>query len=349
MSALVKPLIVLALIATAVGWYVFGPGARRVDPRAEAEAAAARRDFPAARAHLDHYLATAPTDRDTHLLAARVARRTGDAPASEAHLRRFADLGGDRELVALERALTRIEGGDPTGSGAVFEFCKARPDHPAVPFALESLTIGMRKIGQADQAENCANEWLRRVVTPAEKAAAHVGRGLALEMKGLTPEAAVEYRRAIALVPGHVEGRYKLAEFLTRDEPTEALGLFRGLVAEQPDRPEVRLGMARCHRQLGDHAAAAGVLGPLLRSRPDDPDVLAEAGVLALDRGRPDEAQELLRRAVEKAPTQRWSNVQLLRCYQERGMAAEAETQKARVKQIDDELEKRIAAMTRKP
>ncbi len=348
MSALVKLLIVLLLTAAAVGWYVFGPGGRRFNPRAEAEAAVARRDFPAARAHLDQYLAGAPADRDAHLLAARVARRAGDVPACETHLRRFAELGGDRELAELERALTRIEGGNPAGAGAVFEFCQARPDHPAVPFALESLTIGMRKIGEGDRAENCANEWLRRAVTPADKAEAHVGRGLALEMKGLTPEAAVEYRRAIALAPGHVEGRYKLAEFLTRDEPTEALRLFRALAAEQPDRLEVCLGMARCHRQLGDHAAAVDVLGPLLRSRPDDPDVLAEAGVLALDRGRSDEAQDLLRRAVEKAPDRRWPNVQLLRCYQERGMTAETETQKLRVKQIDDELEKRIAAMTRK-
>lgn len=349
MHGLLKLLVVLGLLAAAVGWFVFGPGSRRTDHRAEAEAAAGRRDFAAARDHLDRYLATGPSDRDAYLLAARVARRLGDGAATADHLRRFGELGGDRDVVELERALTRIEAGDPAGSGRVFEFCAKNPDHPAAPFAFESLTIGMRKIGQPDRALTCAKQWLRVASTPADRAEAHVGRGLALAMKGLGAEAGQEYRLALAEFPTHADARFHLAEFLTRDDPTEALALYWGLDADRPDRPEVRLGMVRANRQLGDHESAAKVLAPLLAARPDDPDVMTEAGALALDRGRADEAEDLLRRAVAKAPDRRTPNVQLLRCLQERGKTAEADAQRARVKKIDDELEKRIANMSGKP
>jgi len=342
------PLTVLALLAAAGGWFAFGPGARRTDHRAEAEAAAGRRDFVAARDHLARYLASDSADRDAHLLAARISRRL-DGAATEEHLGRYGELGGDREVLELERALSRIEAGDPAGSGRVFDFCMKHPDHPAAPFALESLTIGMRKIGQPDRALRCAKEWLRVAATPADRAAAHVGRGQALAMKGLGAEAAEEYRLALAESPTDVEARFHLAEFLSRDELVEALKLFRGLDAERPERPEVRLGMARCQRQLGDHTAATAIMTPLLAARPDDPDVMTEAGTLALDRGRADEAEDLLRRAVSKAPDRRTPNVQLLRCLQERGKTTEADAQRARVKQIDDELERRIAAMSVKP
>jgi tetratricopeptide (TPR) repeat protein len=347
MGKLLKPLLGLLLLAASVGWVAFG--SRRVDHRAEAEAAVARRDFPAARDHLALYLDSGAADRDAHLLAAGVARRLGDGPAAADHLRRYTELGGDRAAAEVERVLPRIEAGDPSGSGAVYQFCKDHPDHPLVPSALEGLATGMRKIGQPDRAMTCANEWLLRATSPADKAEAHLGRGLALAMKGQAPEAALDYRAALVLVPGHPEARLRLAEFLTRDDPMEALALFRALDAERPDRPEVRLGIARCLRQLGDLAAAGVVIEPLVGTRPDDPDVLTEAGALALDRGRPADAEGLLGRAVEKAPDRRMPNVQLLRCYQEQGKQAEAETIRERLVRIDAELEKKIAAMSGKP
>jgi tetratricopeptide (TPR) repeat protein len=346
MSRLIKPLVVLTLLAAGVGWFVFGPGTRRTDHRAAAESAAGRRLFTVAMDYLNDYFVSDPADRDAHLLAARVSRRLGDGTATAEHLRRYDELGGDREVLEIERALSRIEAGEPAGSGRVFDFCMKHPDHPAAPFALESLTIGMRKIGQPDRALRCAKEWLRVAATPADRAAAHVGRGQALAMKGLGAEAAQEYRLALAENPTDPEAQFHLAEFLSRDEPAEALALYRGLDAE---RLEVKLGLSRAHRQLGNHGAAVAIITPLLAARPDDADVMTEAGTLALDRGRADEAEYLLRRAVAKAPDRRTPNVQLLRCLQERGKTTEADAQRAKVKQIDDELEKRIVAMSVKP
>ena len=102
--------------------------------------------------------------------------------------------------------------------------------------------------------------------------------------------------------------------------------------------------MAQCHHQLGELEAAAGILQRVQDDRPDDLEVLIEAGTLTLDRGQPRAAEPLLRRAVALAPSRRDPNVQLLRCLQDLGDDAAIRKQQAVLKSIDDEIQRKLDA-----
>jgi len=214
---------------------------------------------------------------------------------------------------------------------------------------LEALARGILLAGSPNQAITCLDLWLSHSLSPADRVQGLVWRGLALEKMGLAPEAAADYRTLLAIDPNHAEARFRLAEYQTRDEPREAFVQFQRLDRETPGRPEVQLGLARCHRQLGEHATALSIITQLLAARPNDLDVLTEAGTLALDRGKPAEAEPLLRKAITLSPYRLIANVQLLQCLQELGKADDAEVQRSKVKKIDEEIQKRIDAMTRKP
>lgn len=350
MRAFVKPLLVLAvLVGGPVAAYFLLPRSNKSNHLDAAKAAIGRRDFAAARKELDVYLAARPKDRQALLLAARTARRAGDGPATEPFLSRYLDAGGDAEEADLERVLRRTQDGDPGGAAALMRFCADHPDNPATGFVLEALGRGFLKARVPVQAVTCFDQWLKRDLSPADRAQGLVWRGQALEMLGRNPEAAGGYRAALALDPAHPEARLRLAEFLTRDDPAKALPLFESLDQEAPGRFEVRLGVARCRRQLGDLPAAAALLDQLRAERPGDAAVLTEAGAVALDRGRPAEAEPLLREAVRLAPDRRDPTLQLVRCLHDQGKTAEEREQLARLKTIDDDIERKLNALAGKP
>jgi tetratricopeptide (TPR) repeat protein len=350
MRSLVKPVLFLAvLVGVPLGLYLLVPKSGRADHLAGARAAIDRRDFATARRELDEHLARNPRDADAEFLAARTARRAGDGPAAEPHLKRYLELGGDPETAELEREMQRSQDGNVSGAAGVLKFCADHPDHPAAPFMLEAMAQGLLKAGDLVRAVACLDLWLARDLTPADRVQGLVWRGQALERQGRAPEAAADYGYALAIDEGHVEARLHLAEFLIRDEPRKALALFERLEREAPGRPEVLFGLARCRRQLGDLDAAAQLLARLLANHPDDVAMLTEAGIVALDRGRPAEAEPLLRKAVKLAPDRREPNLQLARCLHDLGKADEEREQQARLKQIDDELKRRLDAATRKP
>jgi tetratricopeptide (TPR) repeat protein len=348
MGRLLKPvLLVAAVVGAGVAVYWLSPAP--ADSLAAARTALERRDFGAAVRELDTHLAHSPNDTAALLMAAQAARRGGDGPAAEAYLARFQAAGGSPAQADRERELRAWQDGRVGDAGRVLAYCRANPDDPAAPLMLEALARGLLAAGPPPLAVACLDEWLARSLSSADRVQALVWHGEALERLGLAPEAAADYRAALAADPNQSEARLRLARFLTRDQPAEALDHFQHLDRETPDRPEVLLGLARCRRQLGDLEAAADVLTRVRAARPDDPEVLIEAGVLAMDRGRPAEAEPLLRRAVALAPGRRDPNVQLLRCLRELGNAAAVRDQEAVVRAIEDDLQRRIDAIQRKP
>jgi tetratricopeptide (TPR) repeat protein len=339
-------LFLLALFAgLPLAVYLLGPRTDRADHLAAARDAIERRDFTTARRELDACLADNPRDPEVRFLAARTARRDGDGTAAESHLKLYSEMGGDRELAELERAMRRSQEGDVSSADAVLRFCAEYPDNPAVPFMLEALARGLLAAGRPDRAVLCLDRWLARTPLAADQAQALAWRGEALEQLGRGPEAIADYRRALEIDPNHATTRFRLAGLLVRDEPLEALGHFERLERAEPGRPEFLLGLARSHRQLGHHALAGQFLARLHPDSTDDVLVLTELGALALDRGEPAAAAAPLRKAVSLAATRREPNVQLLRCLQDLGKESEAAEQREKLKRIDAELMRKIEAI----
>jgi tetratricopeptide (TPR) repeat protein len=347
MARLIKPLILVAVLAgIALGLYLLSP--RHAVSMTEARAAIARRDFADARRILDEHLARNPADNDARFLAARTARRSGDPAAGERHIDMYLKAGGDSEQGGLERGLQLVQAGDVSIAGGLYAFCTKHPEKPEVPFILEALAQGFLASSRPAEAVLCLDKWLESPLSPADRAQGLVWRGQALDRLDQTREAIEDYRQAIELAPGNRDARLQLATILSDSEPLPALEMFAQLDRETPGLPEVRLGMARCRRQLGEMDEAAALLSPLLVERRDNVAVVIEAAKLALDRGRPAEAEPLLRHAIELAATNRVAVAQLARCLKDLGKDAEADHMQAKLKQMNEDHERWLAEVKKK-
>jgi tetratricopeptide (TPR) repeat protein len=269
--------------------------------------------------------------------------------AAEAFLKRFVDAGGTQEEAELERALRESQEGNVRNADRVIRHCSDYPDDPNGPFMLEALAIGLLKAGPPPKTIECLDLWLSRSISPADCVQALVWRGRALQQQGLAPDAADEFRKALAIDDSKTEARLLLAQFLTRHEPEIAMVHFVRLDADLPGNKDVRFGLARCHRQLGNLKEAEKLLNGLLTEYPDDVPMLIEAGALALDGGRADQAEKHLRKALTLRPKSRDANVQLARCLQDLGREAEANEQRERIKKLDEELFGKYDDPARKP
>lgn len=314
-----------------------------------AKDAVQQRDFATALREFDLYLNQMPKHTEARLLAAQTARRAGQFEVADRHLRLFREEGGSREEAELELELRASQTGAKVDNALqVLAFCRAHPENTATNAMLEALAQGLLAKPNPPLAIQCLDLWLGRSLSRADQAQGYFWRGQALDMQGLAPEAAADYRQALTLVPNHFEARLRLAQFLTRDNPNEARTLLEQLYTETPLRADVRLQLARCERLLGELTKAAQRLALLREELPNDLGVLVEAGALAIDQGNPAAAEPLLRQAVQLAPQRRDPNMELLRCLRALRKDDEAKKQQAKVQEIDDEIQRKIDLFNKK-
>ena len=120
--------------------------------------------------------------------------------------------------------------------------------------------------------------------------------------------------------------------------PDEALTHFRWLAERWPERPPVRLGLARCHRRMARPEEAAKLLDSLLIEFPVHGETLWERGELELEQGRPAAAEPLLRKAAAHRPFDRRVHYAVYRCLLRLDRPEEAEPFNARATQLDADL-----------
>jgi predicted Zn-dependent protease len=108
-----------------------------------------------------------------------------------------------------------------------------------------------------------------------------------------------DYKQILEINPNHAEARLHLAALLVeRALPNEALRHFQRLQQRLGHSPEVQLGVAQCRLQLGELAEARKLLDALLAEQPRYVGALSQRGRLALQEGKPAEAEALLRKAA---------------------------------------------------
>ncbi len=297
---------------------------------------------------LERHLEYASDDLDARLAAAQTARRLDDFATADRHLKRFEADGGPRDVVILEKTLRQSQIGAIDGRAAL-RFCKEYPENPIVPFMLEAVTRGFLATVQPSRAEEAVSLWLDRKPTGAERSYALFLKGLACERQGKVPAAIESYRESISLKSDAHESWFALGQILTRESPGEAKTLFEKL--QQTDyRPfEVKLGLARSLRQLGELDRAVELLEELNRLQPDSVAVMVELARVELDRGRLEYAESMLKNILGRVPNDRDALVQWSRCLRSLGRDAESQAVLEQLRKLDEELFRQQPTGSEKP
>jgi predicted Zn-dependent protease len=340
----------LALLAL-VGLAVYSGGRRlwRDYQRRTVQKALDRRDFAEARGRLARCLQSWPEDAELRLLAARAARRDGDYEEADKQLGRCAQLGGDRETIALERAMLTAQSGDPARVES-YLLSRLRGEPPEADLICEALAQGYLKTHRLPEALHCLDRWLEHQPDDVQ---ALLWRGQVMERWNDLEEAVASYRRAVAVDPGHEKARRLLALALVRsDRADEAVERLESLRRQGAD-PEVLLGLARGRRSLGEVDEARRLLDEVLAAQPRNAEALSERGKLALQTGRAAEAQDWVEKALALAPYDREANYTYYLCLRQQGREQDAARVLETVERIRadlqrvSELRQRIAAAPR--
>jgi tetratricopeptide (TPR) repeat protein len=309
------------------GWYHFQ----------EAERALVRRDFEQAQAHLERCLLVRSSSPETHFLAARAARCAGHCDDAERHLNESQRLGELPERVRLERALLAVGRGHRSPRIERELQYLVEQDHPDSVLILEVLAKFYMKSYQMRLALACLNRWLER---EPENTQALMWRADTHERLLMYQDALKDWDQVVAIDPQHDEARQRLAEGLVEaNQPAAALAHFEYLARRQPEDTKVMLGLARCRHLLDQLEEAQKLLDALLLASPNDAAALRERGRLALETGRPGEAEQWLRKAWDLAPYERATTYVLFVSLTQLGRFEEAKEFLDKLEVIDKKLD----------
>ncbi len=341
-------------VAVAAGYLLTG---RKSPEVIAAEQALDRRDFTAAVEALERYLRANPDDAEARFLAARTTRRMGDFDAAVAHLKNLSREPGQEPRVALETELGRAQRGDLRAANALAASHLDGGNTAETAFVAEAVAVGILfhfspipgtgEILPPEQApvlamgHRAAERWRELRGGVEDQAAGLVWRGRLRQLGGDHPAAVEDFRSALRLHPDSFDARFHLAVAITQSAPAEAATHMAALLERAPGSIEVRYGLVNLYRSLGRLDEAGRVLDYLITANPKDAMALVERGVLAVDAGRPAEAEPLLRRALELRPDYPQVHLALSRCLQLTGQTDQAKMHFERFHRLESEQSSR--------
>lgn len=329
-SRLLLASLLLAALLVPAGWW----GGRQLwawHHLSAARDALARREFEQARQHLIRCRQVWPERGTVRLLSARAARRAAAFDEAEEHLK--ACPPGEDTI--LEWALLQAQRGEMDIDHEAYFKSNVRRGHPETVAILEVLTWHLMQWYRLGEASQFLDFWLE--VRPDDHEA-HVRRGWVAERLFALHDAVAAYHEALALAPERDSVRLRRAEVLMQImRPAEARAELEILRQRRPDAPADALALARCCRLEGRTDEAQELLDALFAVVPHDPAALSERGQLALELGRPAEAEVWLRRALDRKPYERDIVHNLLLCLRQQGKADEARNMHERLRRIEDD------------
>jgi predicted Zn-dependent protease len=328
----------LVLVVGLIGWggYSATKLVRLHHHLVASEQAAACYDFDEAVRHLTICLQIQPQNASLHFQMARMARRGNHLKLAEEHLKMCQQLEGRNPENALEMLLLRAQGGDIVEMEKLL-LQQVNLSSPDTNLILEALAQGYNLIYHLDGAMGCLNRLLER---QPDNLIALLLRASLWTTAGNYTGALEDCRRAVEVQPNHCLARFRYADALLRTErPDEALRQFEYL-HRQPggEDPDVLLGLARSHRQLGNTETARRLLDELLAGNPHHSAALVERGKIALVVETPAAAEKWFRRAVADYPYDPQSNYLLAQALRKQGREAEARDYEVTCKRLESDL-----------
>jgi tetratricopeptide (TPR) repeat protein len=310
-----------------------------------ARSALQRRDYVAAEVHLARHLELRPASTEGHFRLARLLRRLGRVREAADHLHSCRVLGNEPDALNLETALLQVQEGYFTSSTELF--LRGRLDnHPDSFLMLEALSQGYTKTYRLRDALACLNRMLEQ---QPDNVYALLRRGWIVERQGRLDQALEDYRRAVAVDPGHVLARQRLGEHLLvrRKKAAEAGEHFEALRQLAPGDVTAGVYLTQCWLEQGRVEEARRLLDELLSTHPQDAVVLTERAKLALSDRQWGRAEGWLRAAVALQPHGPSAYYQLYLCLMGQGKTAEAEPFRVRFQSLQENLTRLEALLQR--
>jgi len=244
-----------------------------------------------------------PANGDTHLLAARIARRNRNYEEAEDHLKECLRRQGTTEAVQLEWVLLRAEQEEIDEVAPGLWLCVERGD-PETRQILETLALIYLRQQRFHLARTALERWLQQEPDCVQ---ALDWRGWVRERTDNRDGAIQDYEHALRLEGDNDELRLRLVSVLLDGEQLpRAWAHLQRLCKTCPDRAEVRTGLARCELLRGETAKAQELLEGVLAEDPRNIEALFSRGQLELELGKLKVAEGYFRRLLRLDP----SNVQ---------------------------------------
>ena len=213
---------------------------------------------------------------------------------------------------------------------------------PGQPQYLARLAEATRRLGQPQRAVDMARQALATDPS-AREARRHLA--LALLDLGRREESVSEFERLISL--GNTDPEVYLtlgATYLDVGQIDAGLKTLVQAALALPDRPDVRVQLARAYRLRGSLAdaeaqlsipvpASTAIQAPLFYQRVLA-DLSVERGLIRLAQGRPNDAIVSWRQAIEADPNHEAAHRHLAETYRQQGQAATARDHEARADAI---------------
>jgi tetratricopeptide (TPR) repeat protein len=290
-----KSAIVVALLLVAVGLLIFDQYARLQWRRAVAAVADER--ATEAQPLLAFCLRVWPSSQDVHRQIARNARRMGDLKLAEAHLNRCLELqGGATDDVQREFLLLRVQTGEVDELAPIL-FELVEQNHPDFREILNTIARTYILRLRYKPAYACLSKWIE---IEQDNAKPYYWRGWVLERLNNQKGATADYHQALAIDPGMVPARLRIAEMLLEDKQApDALPHLEYLTRQVPHDPQVQARMGICLFLQGRSEEARRLMESAVQYLPNDPALLVTLANLELQDGRPAEAEKHLQTVLK--------------------------------------------------
>jgi tetratricopeptide (TPR) repeat protein len=309
-------------------WYHFRAGCADLD----------RYHADDARRHFAVCLQTWPESAETHLLAARAARRAAAFEEARDQLRECQRLQKTpSDETALEWSLFHAAGGDLHDvEDFLYDFARRHPDR--APLVWEALTEGYLRVYRVVDALSVLQKWLE---ARPDDVQAHALRGEVYWTVNALGKSADDYRRVVELDSDRPEARWRLGvSLLEIGRYDEALPHLEEVRKQRPDDPDAQVRIARCLFGSDKRQRALEAVKAVVAAHPDYAPALRLRADLAKQAGNLDEAIGWLRDAVRASPRDYQANYDLGQLLQAAGREADAKEQLERAQKIKDVQER---------